>query len=288
MGWIEALGADVTPGAGPADHPIGALIQARAIFGETQALGERARHGVAAAQGVAVVFHQPQVVLAAEGQGDGQIKRIAQGMGHHHCLRFAWAIGQFQLVAAGIAGDRIGIDEHRHRTHLHDRRHGGGEPCSHRDHLIARLEAPRIGQLGGGEGRDCHQVGRRAGIHQQAVAYSHEGRQLLFHGGAFGAEGEPEIEGCGHRCLHLLFAEHPAGIRDGTALLPRSPGRIGGGAEGAMAQPGKLACVGKGQGSVHLRQLVRGQTHPHRPQQRRMDHQAVPETQIRGCFELAF
>ena len=37
VGRIEALGADVTPGAGPADHPIGAVIQAGAVFGRRPA-----------------------------------------------------------------------------------------------------------------------------------------------------------------------------------------------------------------------------------------------------------
>jgi hypothetical protein len=37
VGRVEALGAQVAPGAGPAHHPIGALIQARAVLGRRQA-----------------------------------------------------------------------------------------------------------------------------------------------------------------------------------------------------------------------------------------------------------
>ena len=36
MGRIEALGADVTPSAGPTHHPIGALIKPRAVVREAQ------------------------------------------------------------------------------------------------------------------------------------------------------------------------------------------------------------------------------------------------------------
>jgi len=39
VGWVEVLGADVAPpGAGPADHAIGALIEARAVLAEGQLL----------------------------------------------------------------------------------------------------------------------------------------------------------------------------------------------------------------------------------------------------------
>ena len=44
MGWVEALGADVAPGAGPAHHPLGALIQTGAVLRESQTLRQRARH----------------------------------------------------------------------------------------------------------------------------------------------------------------------------------------------------------------------------------------------------
>ena len=151
MGRVEALGADVTPGTSPADHPIRPFIEARAVLAEAQALSQLPWHRVAATEGVAVVLHQPEVVLLAEGQGGRQIEGIAQGVGHHHGLGFAGAVGRFQLVAAGIARDRIGIDEHRHRTHLDDRRHGGGEARRHRDHLITGLDPAGLRQLGGGE-----------------------------------------------------------------------------------------------------------------------------------------
>ncbi len=44
VGWVEALGADVTPGARPADHTIRAFIQARAVLAEAQALRQWPRH----------------------------------------------------------------------------------------------------------------------------------------------------------------------------------------------------------------------------------------------------
>ena len=151
MGRVEALGADVAPGASPADHPIRPFVEARAVLAKAQALGQLPRHRITATEGVAVVFHQPEVVFLAEGQGGSQIEGVAQGVGHHHGLGFAGAIGRLQLIAAGIAGDRIGINEHRHRTHLHNRRHGGGEARRHRDHLVARLDSAGLRQLGGGE-----------------------------------------------------------------------------------------------------------------------------------------
>ena len=46
MGWVEALGADVTPGTGPANHPIGALIEARKQNWETLRQGLAAHDDV--------------------------------------------------------------------------------------------------------------------------------------------------------------------------------------------------------------------------------------------------
>ena len=175
MGRVKALGADIAPGAGVADHTIRPFIQAGAVIAEAKALRQLPGHRVTAAQGVAVVFHQPQVVFLTEGQGGRQIKGIAQRMGHHHGLGFARAVGRLQLIAAGIACNRIGIDEHRNRSHLHDRRHRGGEARRHCDHLIARPDPPRHRQLGRGERRDRYQVGAGARVHQQAVAHAQEG-----------------------------------------------------------------------------------------------------------------
>ena len=241
VGRVETLGAQVTPGAGPAHHPIRALIEARAVLRKAQAFGQAPGHGVAAAQGIAVVFHQPQFVLLAEGQGGGQIEGIAQGVGHHHGLGFARAVGRLQLIAAGIAGDGIGIDENRHRSHLHDRRHRGGEARRHCDHLIAGLEAPGSRQLGRGERRDRYKVGAGARVHQQAVAHPQKCRKLLLEGVALLAKGEPKIKGARYRSFHLIFREHPAGIGDSFTFLPGGAIEVCGGAETGVNLAGVFA-----------------------------------------------
>lgn len=237
MGWIEALGAQVAPGAGPAHHPIRPFIQPRTVLLESQALGQLARHRVAAAEGVTVVLHQPQTVPAAEREGGAQVERIPKGMGHHHRLGLPRPVGRLQLLAACIAGDWVGVDEDRHRSDLNDRRHGVGEDRRHGDHLVARKQTTLVGQLLRSECRDRHEIGGGARIHQQAVLHSHESGQLPLHRRPLRSEREPEIEGGGHGRLHFVLSEHTPGVGDGGSILPlRSSG----------SEPGrKAACTSR-------------------------------------------
>ena len=82
--------------AAPASRAQSSLLESvKRNPGEAQALCQIPGHRVAATQGVAVVFHKPEAVPAAERKGGGQIEGVAQGVGHHHGLRLARGIGSF-------------------------------------------------------------------------------------------------------------------------------------------------------------------------------------------------
>ena len=248
VGWIEALGAEIAPGAGIARHPIGSFIEAGTVVAKAQRFGHRSGHRIAAAEGIAVVFDQPEVVLTAKGEHRAQVKRITQGMGHHHGLGLAALVGRLQLVHPQVARPWIGVHEHRHAAVLQDRRHRGGEAGRAGDHLIPWTQPPlRIDQRAG-ERAQGNQICRGAGIDQQAGAHPQKRCQFLLKGLPFRPQSEPEIEAAGHRRRHLILAKHTPGIGDRSAavgstvrVVTRTKGTMGG--AGIAAGQGQDLCL---------------------------------------------
>ena len=116
-------------------------------------VAERARElaVVAAAERVAVVLNQPEVVPFAKFQGGGEVEGIAQRMGHHHGLGLAGDVRGFELVGAAVERGRVVVDEHRHAALLEDRGDGGGETGGAGDDFVAGPQLA-VAQLGAGEG----------------------------------------------------------------------------------------------------------------------------------------
>ena len=219
VGWIEALGAEIAPGAGVARHPIGSFIEAGTVVAKAQRFGHRSGHRIAAAEGIAVVFDQPEIMAAAKAQHRAQVKGVAEGMGHHHGLGLTGLVGRLQLVHPQVGCGWIGVYEHRRAAVLEDWRHGGGEARSTGDHLIAWAQPPLWIDQRRHQGTEGHQVGGGARIHQQAGAHPQKRRQFLLKGVAFRPQGEPEVQAACHRSLHLVLPEDTPGIGNRSAVV---------------------------------------------------------------------
>ena len=98
---VERLGGDVAPDACRRGNKLSVFDFLKADervgagFGDFEKVveGEFARqlngHGVGAAEGIAVVFDEPEIVLTAELEDGGDGEGIPQGMGDHDGLGFA-------------------------------------------------------------------------------------------------------------------------------------------------------------------------------------------------------
>lgn len=198
---VERLGREIAKGAAPA----------RLAGGEC----------VGGSQRIAVILDEPEPVLAAKGGQAGEVKWIPQCMRHHHRLGLAGAIRSGDLVDAGIQGEGIIIDKHRHGADLQDGGHGGREAACHGDHLVPLQEAMLVGELRAGERRDGEEIGRGAGVHQEGTAHAELGGKLLFKRIALFAESEPKIERGADRRRDFIGIKHSCRIRDriGNAVI---------------------------------------------------------------------
>lgn len=206
MRWIEGLGGDVAPNACrrgkefsvfeffKTDERMGAGFSDFEEVVESKFARQLDGHGIGAAEGIAVVFDEPEIVLTAELENRGDRKGIAQGVGDHDSLGFAGRIRGLQLLGADISRGRVVIYKDSYGAGLDDRRNGGRKPCGDGDHFIAGLDALVRRQLVGSECGEGNQIGRRAGINEQRMAHAKECGEFLLEGLALGPEREPEIQ----------------------------------------------------------------------------------------------
>lgn len=217
MGRVKGLGGEVAKGAG-----------------ETPVVG--------GAEGIAVVFDQPKVVLLAEG-GDGlKVKGIAQGMGHHDSLGLSGLEGGFELGSLDIQGAWIGVHKNRHCSVLENRGHCGGKPGGGGDDFVATADSP-FAQLGAGEGGKGQEVGGGTGVGQEAAFDAQGLSEFRLEGIALRSQGEPKIEGRGHGSFNFVLVKDAAGIRDGRSGDKFRPERVAGrslsGMGGSGIEPGE-------------------------------------------------
>lgn len=217
---IEGLGGNVAPGAGIAGDVDTIRGNAGRVLRDAERLGARDGHGVGAAESIAVVLDEPKVVLAAKLQHGTEIEGIAEGVGDHHGLGLAGDVGGLELVGADVAGGGVVVDEDGNRAELDDGGDGRGKPGGHGDNFVAVPDAFVLRQLVRGEGGEGDEVGRRAGIDQQAVLHAKQAGEFLFEGLALGPEGQPKIQRGANGGLDLVLIEHSAGVGDGLAGLP--------------------------------------------------------------------
>jgi len=186
---------------------------------------------IAAAEGVAVVFHQPEVVTVAYITQFGQLEGHAHSVGHHHRLGLRTDGGLDGLQGRDV-GAELDIDEDGHGTVLDGGVDRGRKTGGDGDDFIARLDAA-VAKLGAGEGGEGDQVGRGAGVDGEDVFGAEKLGQagLEFLGEATG--GEPEVEGGIDQGGQFVGVVDPAGVMD--LVLARAEGallRLAGGVEG--------------------------------------------------------
>src|SRR5450756_961074 len=61
-----------------------------------------------------------KIMVFAKFRDGRKVEWVAERVGHHNCLGLALSIGFLKLLHAGIKRARIIVDEHRHKTVLHD------------------------------------------------------------------------------------------------------------------------------------------------------------------------
>ncbi len=228
---VEGLGGNVAPDACwrgkkfsvfeflKADERVGAGFGDFEEVVESEFARQLDGHGVGAAEGVAVVLDEPEIVLAAELEDVGDRKGIAQGVGDHDGLGFAWRVCGFQLLGADVSGGGIVIDKDGYGSRLDNRRNGGRKTCGDRYDFIAGLDAFVRRQLVSGECGEGNEIGRGAGVDEQRVADAEECGEFFLEGLALGAEREPEIQRGRDGGLHFVFSKDPTGV--GNEILPR-------------------------------------------------------------------
>jgi len=199
-------------------------------------------HGIGAAEGVAVILNEPEVVLLAEGEDGAEIKGIAQGVSHHHSLGLSGDEGGLKLFHAGVTGLGVVVDEDGHRALLENGRNRRREAGGDGDDLVAGLDALVVRQLMRGERGEGDEICGRARIYEQAVFHAKQGCEFLFEGFAFGPEGEPEIEGRANGSLNFVGRKDAACVGyHGLAGSERRPRGIVAGAIRGMDEGGILA-----------------------------------------------
>src|SRR5574344_121104 len=168
VGWIEAGGPNIAPGAG----------ETAVVFGT---------------EGVAVVLDEPKAVLLAEG-GDGlEVERIPEGMGKHHGLRTGGA-RRLEPGRVDIGGSEFHIHEHGDGPVLDDRGDGGREPAGDGNHLVAAEDTTLLEERRS-EGREREEVRGGAGIDEKAELRAQIGGEPLLEVAGPMAIGEPKLEG---------------------------------------------------------------------------------------------
>ena len=171
-------------------------------------------------------------MAAAESEDGAEVEGVAQGVGDHDGLGLAGGVGGFELLGADVSGDGVVVEEDGDGAGLDDGGDGGGETGGDGDDFVAGEDALVRRQLMGGEGGEGDEVGGGAGVDEEAVFHAEEGGEFLLEGFAFGAEGEPEVEGGADGGFDFGGVKYAAGIGDS---LTGGPGRVGGVVTGALA-----------------------------------------------------
>ena len=196
---------------------------------------------VAAAQRVAVVLDEPEMVFSAKVHCGGEVKRIAQRVRHHHGLGLAGHERGFELVGAAVERGRVVVNEHRHAALLQNRRDGRRKTGGAGDDFVPGAQLA-VAELGAGQRGQRHQIRGRAGVDEEGFFDAEQRGQFVLEGVALRPKRQPEIQSRRHGGFDFVLGEHAAGIRHGgLAGHERRAFRVGPGAVGGVGGGGKLA-----------------------------------------------
>ena len=132
MGGIEGKGGDVAEGTGEARQLIGGQVFIFSVL--------HGAEGVSAAQGVAVVLDEPEIVLIDQIHDGGEVERDAHCVGHHDRLCFR-SDGGSQTVGDGCIVGEVHIYKDGNQLILEDGVERRGEAAGRGNDLITGLEA---------------------------------------------------------------------------------------------------------------------------------------------------
>src|SRR5258706_7891175 len=136
-----------------------------------------------------------------------QIERVPERVRHEYRFGFVWAVCLVELAGPAIERQRIIINEYGHEPVLKNGRYGGRKSSSDSDDLIPRHQAA-FAQSRTGKGARSQQVGRGAGIAQDARLDSEEFGQTLFKCLSFFAKGKPKVQCAAYSRRHLVFGKY--------------------------------------------------------------------------------
>ena len=122
---------------------------------------------VPAAQRVAVVLDEPEMMLLRKPGECGQVEWVPHGVGYEDCAG-SWPDGFSHLFHDHVVRGKLDVHKDGYETVLDDGGYRGGEACRRRDYLIAGPELP-LPEFGGGERAHRDEVGRGSGIDQDGV-----------------------------------------------------------------------------------------------------------------------
>ena len=152
-------------------------------------------------------------MLFAEFGNGGEIEGIAERVSHEDGFGFTGFIGFFELLDAGVESDGVVVDEDRDEAILKDRRNGGWKSGGDGDDFIAGHDAVFL-QARAGKGGSGEQVGRGAGVAENAGFDAEEFGEPFLELFAFFAEGEPEIERGADGGSDFLLRKNATGVGD--------------------------------------------------------------------------
>ena len=95
---------------------------------------------VCRADGIAAILDQPEIVFSDELHYRGQVERIAERVGEHHCTGFV-RTRFLQLTDINVIGRYGDVDEYGHELVLNDGIYRGGEACRDCNDFIAAFQA---------------------------------------------------------------------------------------------------------------------------------------------------
>ncbi len=123
---------------------------------------------VSAAEGIAVVFDEPEVVFFAK-LGDGsKVEGVSQSVGEDDGLGFPGDEGVLELIDSSVEGDGIVVDEDGDKAVLDDGSDGRREASGDGDDFIADVDAA-FAEFRAGESGDGEKIGGRSGVAEDAL-----------------------------------------------------------------------------------------------------------------------
>ena len=172
---------------------------------------------IGTAKCIAVILHQPQIILIAECTDRSQVKRISKRMCNHNCLCLLTQ-RLFQLAYIQIILWNRQIQKNRNCTILQIWSNRGRKTCRNRDDFIPTLHTP-LSQKWRSQRHKCQQICRRTGIDKRTKTHTNIICKFLFKLFCISTGSQPEFQRTVHKITHLILIVYPGSIRNAVSFL---------------------------------------------------------------------